>query len=87
VLPSLSRMKAIHSSLPAGPSVSSAWLKITCGSLTTSTRSPLRAEIDWFLDEAESLGFTARIRLATGSQVPARLLIQTGRPMNALTPG
>lgn len=47
--------------------------------------SPLRAEIDQFLDEAEQLGFTARTRLATGSQVPARLLIQTGKPMNALT--
>lgn len=47
--------------------------------------SPLRAEIDRFLDEAESLGFTARTRLATGSQVPARLLIQTGKPMTALT--
>ena len=40
--------------------------------------SPLRGEIDRFLAEAESLGFTARTRLATGSQVPARLLIQTG---------
>lgn len=47
--------------------------------------SPLRDEIDRFLNEAESLGFTARTRLATGSQVPARLLIQTGRPMTALT--
>lgn len=47
--------------------------------------SPLRGQIDRFLDEAESLGFTARTRLATGSQVPARLLIQTGKPMNALT--
>lgn len=47
--------------------------------------SPLRAEIDRFLDEAEQLGFTARTRLATGSQVPARLLIQTGKPIDALT--
>jgi integrase len=47
--------------------------------------SPLRGEIDRFLDEAQSLGFTARTRLATGSQVPARLLIQTGRPMNEFT--
>lgn len=47
--------------------------------------SPLRGEIDRFLDSAESLGFTARTRLATGSQVPARLLIQTGSPMDALT--
>ena len=35
--------------------------------------SPLRAEIDGFLDEAEQLGFTARTRLATGSQAPIRL--------------
>lgn len=47
--------------------------------------SPLRAEIDRFLGEAESLGFTARTRLATGSQVPMRLLIQTGKPMDTLT--
>ncbi|WP_455132041.1 tyrosine-type recombinase/integrase [Microbacterium aurum] len=47
--------------------------------------SPLRAEIDGFLHEAEQLGFTARTRLATGSQVPIRLLIQTGKPMRQLT--
>ncbi|WP_137123053.1 tyrosine-type recombinase/integrase [Segeticoccus rhizosphaerae] len=47
--------------------------------------SPMQAEINRFLDEAESLGFTARTRLATGSQVPVRLLIQTGKPMAALT--
>jgi integrase len=47
--------------------------------------SPLRAGIDRFLEGAEQLGFTARTRLATGSQVPARLLIQTGRPITALT--
>lgn len=47
--------------------------------------SPLRAGIDRFLGEAEQLGFTARTRLATGSQVPARLLIQTGKPITALT--
>lgn len=47
--------------------------------------SPLRAEIDRFLHEAEQLGFTARTRLATGSQVPTRLLIQTGKPMRQLT--
>src|SRR5699024_5654882 len=47
--------------------------------------SPLRAEIDRFLDEAEKLGFTARTRLATGSQVPTRLLIQTGKSITALT--
>lgn len=47
--------------------------------------SPLRAEIDRFLDAAEALGFTFRTRLATGSQVPARLLIQTGLPLDELT--
>ena len=31
-LPSESRKNAIHSSVPAGPRVSSVWLKITCGS-------------------------------------------------------
>lgn len=41
--------------------------------------SPLQDEITRFLDAAESLGFTMRVRLGTGSQVPARLLIQTGR--------
>jgi len=46
--------------------------------------SPLQAEITRFLDAAESLGFTARVRLATGSQVPARLLIQTGRRIEEL---
>jgi hypothetical protein len=30
-------------------------------------------------------GFTERVRLATGSQVPARLLIQTGRRLDQLT--
>jgi integrase len=47
--------------------------------------SPLGGEIDRFLSAAESLGFSMRTRLATGSQVPARLLIQTGKPMEAFT--
>jgi integrase len=46
--------------------------------------SPLKPEIDRFLQMAESLGFTMRVRLATGSQVPARLLIQTGRRIEEL---
>src|SRR5215207_10159889 len=45
---------------------------------------PLQAEIDRFLEAAETLGFTMRTRLATGSQVPARLLIQTGRRIDEL---
>ena len=31
------------------------------------------------------MGFTERVRFATGSQVPARLLIQTGRRLEELT--
>ena len=46
--------------------------------------SPLQAEITRFLNAAEALGFTMRTRLATGSQVPARLLIQTGRRIEEL---
>jgi integrase len=38
-----------------------------------------------FLSTAEQLGFAERVRLATASQVPARLLIQTGRPLDLLT--
>jgi hypothetical protein len=34
-LPSGSWTNAIHSSVPAGPSVASSWLKITCGSDST----------------------------------------------------
>src|SRR5690606_17388775 len=49
--------------------------------------SPLRGEIDRFLDAAETIGFAVRARIATGSQVPARLLIQTGRRLEELTLG
>lgn len=38
-----------------------------------------------FLNTAEQLGFAERVRIATASQVPARLLIQTGRPLDFLT--
>jgi integrase len=38
-----------------------------------------------FLATAAQLGFSERVRLAIASQVPARLLIQTGRPLNRLT--
>lgn len=38
-----------------------------------------------FLGTAEHLGFAERVRIATASQVPARLLIQTGRPLRSLT--
>lgn len=46
--------------------------------------SPLQGEVDRFLTAAEELGFSMRVRLSTGSQVPARLLIQTGRAMQDL---
>jgi integrase len=47
--------------------------------------SPLAADLDRFMTAAADLGFTERVRFATGSQVPARLLIQTGRPLEQLT--
>ena len=43
------------------------------------------AEVDRFLAAAEELGFSQRVRLGTGSQVPIRLLIQTGRGIEELT--
>jgi hypothetical protein len=48
-------------------------------------QSPLAADIARFMAAAEQLGFTERVRFATGSQVPARLLIQAGRPLSELT--
>jgi len=59
--------------------LSSVWREIEGG--------PLKAEIDRFLTAAESLGFTMRVRLGTGSQVPVRLLIQTGRRIEELVQG
>ena len=47
--------------------------------------SPLQGEIDRFLSASQQLGFSMRVRLATGSQVPVRLLIQTGRRIEDLT--
>jgi integrase len=47
--------------------------------------SPLGPDLDRFMTAAAALGFTERVRLATGSQVPARLLIQTGRRLDQLT--
>ena len=46
--------------------------------------SPVKAGLDEFMAAATELGFTERVRFATGSQVPARLLIQTGRPLEQL---
>ncbi|HEY2832865.1 MAG TPA: tyrosine-type recombinase/integrase [Sporichthyaceae bacterium] len=47
--------------------------------------SPLGADLERFMTAAAELGFTERVRFATGSQVPARLLIQTGRRLDQLT--
>jgi hypothetical protein len=47
--------------------------------------SPLGPDLDRFMTAAAELGFTERVRFATGSQVPARLLIQTGRHLDQLT--
>jgi integrase len=46
--------------------------------------SPLAPELQAFMTAAAELGFTDRVRFATGSQVPARLLIQTGRALRQL---
>lgn len=43
------------------------------------------SEVEQFLDAAAGLGFSTRVRIATGSQVPVRLLIQTGRRIDELT--
>ena len=58
-LPSLSRTKACHSSVPAGPRVSSAWLKITCGSLLDGhavPAQPLDRRVDVVDGEVEHGG-------------------------------
>ncbi|MBG0825873.1 tyrosine-type recombinase/integrase [Planomonospora sp. ID91781] len=47
--------------------------------------SPIGADIDRFMTAAAELGFTRRVRSATGSQVPARLLIQAGGGLDELT--
>ncbi|MBB5152853.1 tyrosine-type recombinase/integrase [Saccharopolyspora phatthalungensis] len=47
--------------------------------------SPLGPDLDRFMTAAAELGFTERVRFATGSQVPVRLLIQTGRSLDLLT--
>ena len=57
--------------------LSSVWREIT--------DSPLGPDLDRFMTAAGALGFTERVRFATGSQVPARLLIQTGRRLDQLT--
>jgi integrase len=47
--------------------------------------SPLGPDLERFMTAAAGLGFTERVRFATGSQVPVRLLIQTGRRLDQLT--
>jgi integrase len=47
--------------------------------------SPLAPDLARFLAAAAELGFTHRSRWAVASQVPARLLIETGRPLGRLT--
>ena len=47
--------------------------------------SPLAVDLDRFTTAAADLGFTDRVRFATGSQVPVRLRIQTGRRLEQLT--
>ena len=48
-------------------------------------RSPMNPDLERFLAAAAELGFTRRTRLAIGSQVIIRLLIQTGKPLGELT--
>jgi integrase len=43
------------------------------------------ADLAVFMNAGAQLGFSERVRLATASQVPARLLMQTGRRLNRLT--
>lgn len=45
---------------------------------------PFEADLARFLSVADQLGFSARVGAAAGSQVPARLLIQTGRGLDRL---
>ena len=46
---------------------------------------PLAEDLAGFLAAAAELGFTERTRSATASQVIGRLLLQTGRRLDALT--
>jgi integrase len=46
---------------------------------------PAGQDLARFLDAAAALGFSERHRTATASQVPARLLVQTGRHLDQLT--
>ncbi|MDF2975053.1 MAG: phage integrase family protein, partial [Microvirga sp.] len=48
---------------------------------------PIADDLDRFLTAAGELGFTERTRSGVGSQVIGRLLIQTGRRLDALVDG
>jgi hypothetical protein len=48
------------------------------------TDSCLQPDLDRFISAALELGFTPRVASAIGSQIIARLLIQTGRPLSDL---
>jgi len=48
------------------------------------TDSCLQPDLDQFISAALELGFTERVASAIGSQIIARLLIQTGRPLTGL---
>jgi site-specific recombinase XerD len=54
------------------------------GDLVTS---PFEPDLTRFLATANQLGFSAQVGAAAGSQVPARLLIQTGRRLDRLRIG
>ncbi|MFI5066293.1 MAG: tyrosine-type recombinase/integrase [Streptosporangiales bacterium] len=49
--------------------------------------SPVASDLARFRAAAAELGFSDRYLIASASQVPARLLIQTGRPLGQLTMG
>lgn len=56
--------------------ISSLWREIDA--------SPIGTDLARFTAAATQLGFTERVRSATGSQAPARLLIQTGKRLDGL---
>lgn len=59
-------------------------LKI-CGLLNEAEVSPIGADIAAFVDGAEQLGYSERTRRAMASQVAARLLIESGKHLSALS--
>jgi len=49
------------------------------------TQSRLGADLECFLAAAAELGFSQRVRTGIASQIVARLLVQTGRPLGEVT--